>query len=82
MCTGLYRKAELTLGPLMISEPSASAMKIAIVGSGISGLTTNYLLGQNPNNEVCLFEHEDTLGMDSKSVTVPGNHRLGGSAAA
>jgi uncharacterized protein with NAD-binding domain and iron-sulfur cluster len=51
-------------------------MRVAIVGSGISGLTANYLLATQ-GNEVVIFEHEDTLGMDSKSVDIPGNYRLG-----
>jgi putative NAD(P)-binding protein len=45
------------------------AMKIGVVGSGISGLTAAYLLC-NAGHEVHLFEKADRLGMDAHSVDV------------
>ncbi len=46
-------------------------MKVAIVGGGISGLTTAFYLKKfNPNFDVTIFEEEETLGgkMDTKEL--------------
>ncbi len=43
-------------------------MKIAIVGSGISGLTCAHVLG--PHHEVSLFEADDRVGGHSNTVNV------------
>ena len=43
-------------------------MKIAIIGSGIAGLTAAHVLGSN--HQVTIFESEDRLGMGAFSVTV------------
>ncbi len=43
-------------------------MKIAIVGSGIAGLTCAHTLG--PNHDVTVFEADDRLGGHSNTVTV------------
>lgn len=45
-------------------------MKIAIVGSGIAGLSAAWLLSQN--HEVTIFEKFERLGMDAHSLDVPG----------
>jgi predicted NAD/FAD-binding protein len=44
---------------------------VAVVGSGIAGLSCAYLLSQNQDYEVYLFESEEHLGMDAHSVDVP-----------
>lgn len=43
-------------------------MRIAVVGSGISGLTCAYLLA--PEHDVTLFEKDDRLGGHTNTVTV------------
>jgi len=45
-------------------------LKIAVVGTGIAGLSCAYLLSQE--HEVTVFESADTLGMDSASTTYAG----------
>ncbi len=45
-------------------------MKIAVVGSGIAGLSAAWLLSQE--HPVSLFEKHDYLGMDARSLDVPG----------
>ena len=47
-------------------------MKIAIVGSGISGMTAAYLL--NRKHDITLFEKDNRLGghTATKNVTVDG----------
>ncbi|WP_237056971.1 NAD(P)/FAD-dependent oxidoreductase [Microbulbifer sediminum] len=50
-------------------------MRIAIVGSGISGLTAAYLL--NKRHDITLFEAADRLGGHTATVDVDeGDHRL------
>ena len=44
-------------------------MRIAIVGSGISGLVCGYLLA--PEHEITLFEANDYLGGHTHTVDVP-----------
>lgn len=44
-------------------------MRIAVIGSGIAGLTAVWRLG--PHHHVELFEARPALGMDSSSVDVP-----------
>ncbi|MGE3318926.1 MAG: NAD(P)/FAD-dependent oxidoreductase [Candidatus Berkiella sp.] len=44
------------------------SLKIAVIGSGISGLTSAYILSQR--HEVHLFEANDTLGGHTHTVTV------------
>ncbi len=46
-------------------------MKTAILGGGISGLTTAYYL-KNKNNQVVIFEKENQLGGLASSFKVPG----------
>ena len=43
-------------------------MKIAIIGSGISGLTAAYLL--NKEHDICLYEADDRLGGHTATKTV------------
>ncbi|KAJ2383829.1 hypothetical protein H4S02_005116 [Coemansia sp. RSA 2611] len=45
--------------------------RIAVVGSGLAGLTTAYLL-QKSGCEVELFEKADSVGMDAGSLSVDG----------
>lgn len=49
-------------------------MKIAIIGSGISGLTSAYFLSKN--HEVWLFEKNDYLGGHSHTVQVEESDRV------
>jgi predicted NAD/FAD-binding protein len=44
-------------------------MKIAIIGSGISGLGAAYLL--NPHHDITVFEKNDYIGGHSRTITVP-----------
>lgn len=44
-------------------------MKIGVVGSGIAGLSTAYLL-EKSGHEVVLFEKQTSLGMDSHSLSI------------
>jgi predicted NAD/FAD-binding protein len=51
-------------------------MKIAIVGSGIAGLTAAYRLHQS-GQQVAIFEKENSLGMDAHSRTIDvGGHSV------
>ncbi|KAJ7596838.1 splicing factor, Prp19-binding domain-containing protein, partial [Mycena floridula] len=46
--------------------------KVAVVGSGLAGLTTAYLLSTLSSEfEVHLFEKSSTLGMDASSISLP-----------
>ncbi|KDQ54926.1 hypothetical protein JAAARDRAFT_209119 [Jaapia argillacea MUCL 33604] len=51
-------------------------VKVAVVGSGLAGLSAAHFLSQSPSSdevefEVHLFEKSDTLGMDAYSVSLP-----------
>lgn len=46
-------------------------MKIAVVGSGIAGLSVAWLLSQA--HQVSIFEKHGDLGMDARSLEVPGD---------
>jgi uncharacterized protein len=48
-------------------------LKIAVVGSGISGLSSAYLL--NGRHDVTLFESEDRLGGHSNTVNLEVSSR-------
>ena len=50
-------------------------MKIAVVGSGISGLSAAYYLSKN--HHVDLFEKEDHFGGHSYTVEIPTNNKNG-----
>jgi len=50
-------------------EPTASRRRIAVVGSGISGLSAAWLLGKR--HEVTLFEADDRIGGHSNTVEAP-----------
>ncbi|AZN37581.1 NAD(P)/FAD-dependent oxidoreductase [Iodobacter ciconiae] len=51
--------------------PSAHRQKIAVIGAGISGLASAYLL--NRKHDVCLFEAGDYLGGHSNTVDISVN---------
>jgi len=44
--------------------------KFAVIGSGISGLTSSYYLLKNPNIEIDLYEKEDRIGGHSHTISV------------
>lgn len=48
-------------------------MKIAVIGSGISGLSSAWLLNRTEGVEVTLFESSDYLGGHSNTVDVTLN---------
>ena len=61
-----------------VHQELKSMTRIAVIGSGISGLSTSYLLSKNQNFHVDLFEKEPRLGghththeLDIKGDTVP-----------
>eukprot|EP00949_MAST-11_sp_MAST-11-sp1_P004614 g4614.t1 len=45
-----------------------SQNSVAVIGSGIAGLSAAFILSQRKDFHVTLFEREATLGMDSQSV--------------
>ena len=47
-------------------------MRIAVVGAGISGLVSAYVLAKEGVNNVVLYEKEDYLGGHAKTVNVDG----------
>ena len=49
--------------------------KIAIIGSGITGLSAAWLLSKN--NEVCIYEKNSTLGGHSNTIKVDYTNSLG-----
>ncbi|MDE2303009.1 MAG: FAD-dependent oxidoreductase [Sphingomonadales bacterium] len=58
------------LQPADGAEPAPSGMRIAVVGSGISGLSAAWLLSQR--HEVTLYEAEERLGGHSHTRMVAG----------
>lgn len=51
--------------------------RVAVIGSGISGLACAWALSFSEGAEVTLFERHGTLGMDAHSIDLPGGLRLG-----
>jgi predicted NAD/FAD-binding protein len=51
-----------------MTQPT-SAVKVAIIGSGLAGLTAAHLLSNSSVN-VHLFEKASSLGMDAASISV------------
>ncbi|MEY4555906.1 MAG: hypothetical protein RL093_1025, partial [Pseudomonadota bacterium] len=60
--------------PHLVAETPASpaGRRIAVVGSGISGLSCAWLLSQE--HDVTLFEADDRLGGHSSTVDAPSPH--------
>ncbi|MBN9288229.1 MAG: hypothetical protein BGO43_09710 [Gammaproteobacteria bacterium 39-13] len=50
------------------------SLKIAVIGSGISGLTSAYILSQY--HDVHLFEANDTLGGHTHTVAINSDHQV------
>lgn len=57
-----------------VQGPAGQRASIAVVGSGIAGLSAAYLLSEK--FDVTLFEAHDRPGMDAYSVTIPRQHGL------
>ena len=52
-------------------DPSEKkTVKVAVIGSGLAGLTSAYLLSQNEQFEPHIFEKGEKLGMDAASISV------------
>jgi len=49
-------------------------MKIAVIGSGISGLAISYLL--NKKHNITLFEKNDYIGGHSRTVEINDNGKM------
>ena len=66
------------LRPFRISPPRARGgmMRIAVIGSGISGMAAAYYLSRK--HEVFLFEKEPRLGGHTHTVTVESSQRPAG----
>lgn len=62
-CCGIYAMGDQSAGQAV----AEGRKKIAIVGSGIAGLSCAYLLSQG-GHEVTLFEREGRPGMDAYGV--------------
>ncbi|KAI8075449.1 Per1-like-domain-containing protein [Gilbertella persicaria] len=45
-------------------------LNVAVIGSGLAGLSAAYLLSQNNDVEVHLFEKNTSLGMDAASISI------------
>src|SRR6476620_1039193 len=58
----------LARGGVNRSYVGASMAKIAIVGTGIAGLGSAYLL--NPNHQITVYEKSSRIGGHSRTVTV------------
>ena len=54
------------------NKSSLNGLSIAVIGSGISGLSCAWLLSKQHN--VTLFEKDDRLGGHSHTVTIEGMH--------
>ena len=59
----------------MTIEENKNKIKIAVIGSGLAGLSAAYFLEQGQNDkekefEVHLFEKNSQLGMDAASISV------------
>ncbi|KAJ3849304.1 splicing factor, Prp19-binding domain-containing protein [Lentinula lateritia] len=61
-----YQYSRFTLQSLM-----PRAVKVAVVGTGLAGLSAAYLLSGSSSTEVEFEVHSSTLGMDSSSITLP-----------
>lgn len=51
-----------------VNKYKMSKKKIAIVGGGVSGLSAAYFLDENPDYEVTLYEKEQQLGGNARTV--------------
>ncbi|KAF9066568.1 splicing factor, Prp19-binding domain-containing protein [Rhodocollybia butyracea] len=71
LCGGPHMKKELAR--IRRDRIMSRVIKVAVVGSGLAGLTTAYLLSASEKFEVHVFEKANsaTLGMDSSSITLP-----------
>lgn len=60
----------------MGSHPSGSQTPVAVVGTGLAGLVTAYLLHNDPlqRYHVTLFEKQDRISLSAASVTLEDSH--------
>ncbi|RBR25639.1 uncharacterized protein FIESC28_01602 [Fusarium coffeatum] len=54
----------------MEAQSISSSKRVAVIGTGLAGLTTGYLLQGDERYNVTLFEQADRLSFDSASVTI------------
>ncbi|KAJ2660178.1 hypothetical protein IW148_003897 [Coemansia sp. RSA 1199] len=54
-----------------MTESKKQGRRVAVVGSGLAGLATSYML-QKSGYTVELFEQENSIGMDAGSLTIDG----------
>jgi len=57
-------------------------MKIAVIGSGIAGLSAAWLLSREGKHEVTIYEKSGSLGMDAHGIDLPSELRVSGQEAA
>jgi predicted NAD/FAD-binding protein len=67
MPTNITMKSQPALNRV-ISQPSGSALKIAVIGTGISGLSAAWLL--NKGHRVTVYEQADYVGGHSNTVQI------------
>ncbi|OBZ84506.1 hypothetical protein A0J61_07444 [Choanephora cucurbitarum] len=49
---------------------TSKQINVAVIGSGLAGLSAAYLLSENKDVEVHLFEKNTSLGMDAASISI------------
>ncbi|KAI9488941.1 hypothetical protein BDB00DRAFT_845868 [Zychaea mexicana] len=52
------------------NDEKQTLVKVAVIGSGLAGLTSAYLLSHNEHFEPHVFEKGEKLGMDAASISV------------
>ncbi|KAI8890819.1 Per1-domain-containing protein [Backusella circina FSU 941] len=59
-----------------MNNTNTKSIKVAVIGSGLAGLTAAYLLSNKSKEvEVHLFERNKSVGMDASSISAGSNHK-------